>query len=1476
MASSLVGQSPNLHVYFATWNAAGLKRYLDGNEAVVPNGSHAGTVGHGVPAQNGVPAGSMSGSGGNASTAHHGSLHPASASGSKSWSLSQLGTTWHQVYSASIKDTSISFNQPRLASGRPDPNARDWLGRTVLHLVCSSIDPRSFDFMTILLAHPHINVNVQDVESGWTPLHRAMWVGNIRAARELLSRTDTDLGLKDYEGLTAMDLWNSTCEGTNPAIDAAGTDLYTWGSNKNVTLGLPDPADRALPERVNLLTQRQAAAAAKDQNYPAAKSNGESAPPAFNDTSKFDQIGVRNAVMSKFHSAVLTSESRGNLSLCGLGSNGRLGKTIHTQYALLPGDLPYEIVSIALGQDHTLAVSSQGFILSWGQNKFSQLGYVIEDAPASAHKAFGNSLGDDQQMIQTTPKRIIGTLKKEFVIGVAASRLSSACWTADSVWTWGTNAGHLGYDKASNPVQVLPRKVTGISQPVLDLAMTDYALACLLDNHEVIVLHHDVVMKINFPTQRFPTEVSVYRPPAFVAKPNIVKITSSGTTFAALSSLGDVFTFNLANPVDMDIPKEGKGIVVKPQMVWALRKRFTAVKDMALGSDGTVIICTHSGHVYVRQRQNKQLKFKRVPYLQRVIRVAANESGSFAAIRSDAVPGQIKVIGSTLQEDLLRLLPHMRRAVQTFDRAHNAPRSRLPTDDDDEDDSDAGIVRDIDVALQIAQAIIGWTEADEDLTLGTDMWISVEGLSVPVHTFVIRTRCSALLSGNVGLVTAGERDGKLVLSLANCSPMSAMLLLQYLYSDDVAAVWDSRVLTRLKQAFPNVAFDVGQCRRELVAYSEALGLAKLRDPLSSTGKVAVPKTLAATLATFLDDSQRARSASGRACDLVLRLQDKDVLAHSSILTARCPFFDAMFEESEWTASRRNEDGNGRMIIDLPNLRYRSTSLVLRYIHDGLENDIFDYNHQSTLDDFLDFVFEVMAAANMFLIDRLVLVCSNVIRRHVTTLNAAALVMEAAFHNAIALKLSIQWYIACNMETMMENRLLDDMDIRNLNDLANYAQGRQGMRLPITRSGIVVDMQIEKHRSWLDDQDIARSQLRAPRVWRKRASPLLSPTTPAVKNKKGKRRASEAPDSPLAAPRTPAVAEDIFDMDDDPLPPAVTSSRPSSAIKPGQPWKSQAVESAKTDLRSIMAEASQQRTPSKPSAISVPLSGRATPSTPWSATPNKGASPTATPPLRPVTDRVASWRSPTPTQGPPNTGVNSAFPALGSSKSSPARPIAPQAGPSRPSASPLVGNVAQPSPSLPRVIVPTRLSAPPRKNSEPAWSTPAPFAAPAAPISVSPGAGGVSLLDIQKREQEMARLSLDAQRAPASLREIQEQEQRAERERAAEREFQRWWQEEEARLQRFGEEASGSRGRGRGRGEAKSRGRGRGRGGKAAGGANGDSAVGADATGERPSSDKRGGGRGGGRGRGRGSGRGGAIPSHPPTVDPASARIDQDL
>lgn len=88
----------------------------------------------------------------------------------------------------------------------------------VLHLAASSMTSLSYSFFTALLKNPNLSVNLQDAESGYTALHRAMYMGNIIGARDLILRNDIDISIKDKEGLTAFDLYNGTVEGVGDLV----------------------------------------------------------------------------------------------------------------------------------------------------------------------------------------------------------------------------------------------------------------------------------------------------------------------------------------------------------------------------------------------------------------------------------------------------------------------------------------------------------------------------------------------------------------------------------------------------------------------------------------------------------------------------------------------------------------------------------------------------------------------------------------------------------------------------------------------------------------------------------------------------------------------------------------------------------------------------------------------------------------------------------------------------------------------------------------------------------------------------------------------------------------------------------------------------------------------------------------------------------------------------------------------------------
>lgn len=88
---------------------------------------------------------------------------------------SSLGKSWQSA-------TATATEQ------RCDVNGRDDKGRTCLHLIAAMDSDKQLDFARVALSQLNINVNLQDAESGWTALHRAMY-GECRESADPRSLT---------------------------------------------------------------------------------------------------------------------------------------------------------------------------------------------------------------------------------------------------------------------------------------------------------------------------------------------------------------------------------------------------------------------------------------------------------------------------------------------------------------------------------------------------------------------------------------------------------------------------------------------------------------------------------------------------------------------------------------------------------------------------------------------------------------------------------------------------------------------------------------------------------------------------------------------------------------------------------------------------------------------------------------------------------------------------------------------------------------------------------------------------------------------------------------------------------------------------------------------------------------------------------------------------------------------------------------
>ncbi|KAI6032378.1 hypothetical protein BKA83DRAFT_106442 [Pisolithus microcarpus] len=1040
-------------------------------------------------------------------------------------------------------------------------NAFDDLGRTVLHLVCSSTDASSTEYARMLLLHPNINVNMPDKENHWTALHRALYCGNIEVAILLLKHLDIDTSTRDFEGYTAFDLYNSTVPTTKPLScdERIPADLFTWGTNRNAALGLGDANDRIFPDPVVLPMK----------DVPRARGCSLE--------DRFTTVRVCDVKMSKLHTAILTSEPSDNLRICGFGSGGRLGPFSHTVYAPTPITLPAgcSIVSVALGQDHTLAVTNGGEVLSWGLNRFSQLGYVVET----------NQGGFTQEPVQSTPRKI-SQLKREFIKGVAACKIASACWSNSQVWTW-------GYDKTATPVQVFPRQVSAITEPVYGMAMSETATACLFMSGEVVCIWHGGMSKVNFPAHSFPSEISVYRPPQAIRGTAITKIVSCEDSFAALSSNGEVFTFSAPTVSELD----GLGLsgrrekLIKPQRVWALRRQVGSVRDVDIGGDDTLIVCTRSGHVYVRSRSlkstgtsgsNRSFKFQRVPHIQRVVAVCVNSTGSFGALRVEYKPPPIQVMGRSFEADMAAIMPFVPGVDVVFGRARATCGSRIPANDETEDaeilDDIGSLERLMDMLRRPEGVFFDEGTATTASTHDADIIVCVDkNFAFPAHRLVLAARCRPLRAVLSGGEPLKDKHTEMTISfLPFPTPLSTLILLHYLYSDDLLALWDCRVGLVLAEQCKAVGILPMQIKCELVTLAGLLELPQLAQALQSVVKY---------------PSGPDSRTDPLAPDVALHLRDKVVYTHSVVLRARCPFFSAFFGDKDWTFRRRNQFG----IVDvqMDHFEWEVMQSVLGFICSGEEklSDTLDF--LEGVDDVVEFMFRMLAAANELLLDRLVLLCSQVILGLLNPYNACYLLTDAIHYNAVDLVEGIENYMAVNLEMFLESRIVDDLGALEVRHLAGYTRSKQAEKSPLVRSNRLATEAMEKHQEWLANQDIPEPlvsnlkfsliQKDPPGTSKTRSRPILCPPSPGpslnplLSSKLGSR--DTAGDDPFI----------IGDMDVAPTldlnvaqPGLPTSPVNQYAMLTPRPvWKANP-STPRVDLKSIIAEAEMEKIAPSPS------------------------------------------------------------------------------------------------------------------------------------------------------------------------------------------------------------------------------------------------------------------------------------------------------
>ncbi|XP_068180155.1 inhibitor of Bruton tyrosine kinase [Antennarius striatus] len=872
---------------------------------------------------------------------------------------------------------------------------RDPFGRTALHLAASLGKKVLLEW---LLENKSADLMVKDKESGWTALHRSAFYGQIHCLISLVKHAGL-LTTQDKEGLSVLDITMKDRPSHVVFKNTDPTEVYTWGNNTNFSLGHGNQESRQHPEIVDVFARTG--------------------------------VYIKQVVLCKFHSVFLSQ--KGQVFTCGHGQGGRLGHGDEQTYLvprMVEGLMSHHCSQVAAAKDHTVVLTEEGYVYTFGLNTFHQLG--LSPPPASAH----------------VPKQVFSkTLKGRTVIGVAAGRFHTVLWTREAVYTMGLNGGQLGYllDPNGEKCVTAPRQVSALHHKDVCIAMVAAS-----DGATVVVTEKgDVYLLADYQCKKMASR-----------QLNIKKVVVSGggldhrvisqilkegggekLTILALDEAGRVFCWRsssssvrqcrwaygrqvfisdiaLSRNSMMFVTPEGEGF----SGMWAGEYRMYWEKK-----EVSVEVCGHSdtGTLYER------IRLERLPYVHRAVSITMDSKGrNFGVLQSDPKTSLYEIpitSPSSFNQHFRSLLDEAEEmdsihdvTLQAGDRTFPAHKYIL------------SMRSEFFRRLFISEHNDVAEELDEDVrksedAVGCDLFIlekmSADMLEYALH-FIYADSCELLVHGARPKVSVGKdqvtKQEDLISSMQDLS-LKGRSALEVYRSLSPAAKRDTdkaknKCVKTGKKEKGGKGDKAGSNNaganpvKSLQAVAKRLGLGSLSARLDGVkyenGKINVVNKKSFNKPKFY------QKKCPYLCDVTLKSEDgKEFPCHKSVLCARLEYFNRMLG-NPWI------EATSCTALEMP-----TSSEVLQVIMEYIYTDDFPPVKESLN---VEFVCNVLVVADQLLITRLKEMCEVLITEKLTLKNVAELLEFAAIYNAEQLKLSCFQFIVLNMAALLESRALDNL------------------------------------------------------------------------------------------------------------------------------------------------------------------------------------------------------------------------------------------------------------------------------------------------------------------------------------------------------------------------------------------------------------------------------------------------------------------
>uniref|UniRef100_A0A8C8SLC5 Inhibitor of Bruton tyrosine kinase n=1 Tax=Pelusios castaneus TaxID=367368 RepID=A0A8C8SLC5_9SAUR len=878
---------------------------------------------------------------------------------------------------------------------------KDTFGRSVLHLASSCGKKGVLDW---LAETKGVDLLAKDTESGWTALHRGVFYGHIDCVWSLLKH-GVSLYMQDKEGLSALDLVMKDRPAYVVFKKTDPTDVYTWGNNINFTLGHGGQQGKHHPELVDLFPR-----------------NG---------------VYIKQVVLCKFHSVFLSQ--KGQIYTCGHGQGGRLGHG-DEQTCLVPrlveGLIGHQCSQVAAAKDHTVVLTEDGYVYTFGLNTYHQLGILPPPTNCSVPR-------------QVQAKN----LKGRMVIGVAAGRFHTVLWTREAVYTMGLNGGQLGYllDPNGEKCVTAPRQVSALHHKDITVSLvaaSDGATVCVTERGDIYLLADYQCKKMA--SKQLNLKKVLVNGGYLEYKMDPQHLKENGgqkTCILALDEAGRVFCWKSSNsPMKqcrwvygrqvfmsdvalnrneiMFVTQDGDAFTGK----WVEGGKKSSEKKEVVSSLQNSS-CDVSCH-YDTNSIYERIRLEKIPFVHRAVSVTTDPNGcNFAVLQSDPKTSLYEipsVSSSSFVEDFGKLLAETDEMDNIHDVTFQIGTKMIPVHKyilAMRSDFFRKLFISDDNRLDFPDIY----RKDED-AVGCDLFM-IEKVHPDLFTYLLQfiytDTCDLLTHGyKPRMLHKGQTEEYQDTLISNLNKMSfsgdvnRKSAFEVYRSNQVHAVNETEKYKPKSSRKDRVVEDVNLIKMLQVA-AKKFGLSNLSVRLDGVrlenGKIKVVNRKNG------NKPKLNQKKCSYLCDVTMKSIDgKEFPCHKCVLCARLDYFHSMLSSS-WI------EASCCAALEMP-IHSDILQVILDYIYTDEAPAIKDSQN-------VEFICNVLVIADQLLVNRLKELCEVAITEKLTLKNAAELLEFSATYNAEQLKLSCLQFIGLNMAALLEARTLDVLSDQVLKDLS---------------------------------------------------------------------------------------------------------------------------------------------------------------------------------------------------------------------------------------------------------------------------------------------------------------------------------------------------------------------------------------------------------------------------------------------------------